>query len=68
MKKFTYLGVVFTTGGSFHETYEALSGQALKVIIKLNASVNQFTNISVSHMLALFDKLILPILTYGSEV
>ena len=31
VKKFTYLGVVFTTGGSFHATHEALSGQALKV-------------------------------------
>ena len=68
VKKFTYLGVVFTTGGSFYKTHEALSGQALKAIFKLKACVNQLTNISVSHMLALFDKLILPILTYGSEV
>ena len=30
VKKFTYLGVVFTIGGSFSETHEALSGQALK--------------------------------------
>ena len=30
VKKFTYLGGVFTTGGSFSETHEALSGQALK--------------------------------------
>ena len=67
VKKFTYLGVDFTTGGSFYETHETLSGQALKAIFKLKACVNQFTNISVSHMLALFDKLILPILTYGSE-
>ena len=68
VKKFTYLGVVFTTGGSFYETHESLSGQALKAIFKLKAYVNKFTNISISHMLALFDKLILPILTYGSEV
>ena len=68
VKKFTYLGVVFTTGGSFYETHESLSGQALKAIFKLKAYVNKFTNISISHMLDLFDKLILPILTYGSEV
>ena len=69
VKKFTYLGVVFTTGGSsFHATHEVLSGQALKAIFKLKAYINKFTNISISHMLALFDKLILPILTYGSEV
>ena len=63
-----YLGVVFTIGGSFYETHESLSGPALKAIFKLKVCVNQFTNISVAHMLALFDKLILPILTYGSEV
>ena len=28
VKKFTYLGVVFITGGSFAETHETLSGQA----------------------------------------
>ena len=30
--------------------------------------MNKFTDLSVSHMLDLFDKLILPILNYGSEV
>ena len=68
VKNFTYLGVVFTTGGSFMETHETLSDQALKAIFKLKSYVNKFTDFSVSHMLGLFDKLILPILTYGSEV
>ena len=68
VKQFTYLGVVFTTGGSFSETHDALSGQALKAIYKLKSYVNKFTDLSVSHMLDLFDKLILPILNYGSEV
>ena len=45
MKKITYLDVVFTTGGSFHETHEALSGHALKAIFKLKAYINMFTNI-----------------------
>ena len=30
--------------------------------------MNKFRDLSVSHMLDLFDKLILPILNYGSEV
>ena len=68
VKKITYLGVVFTTGGSFIETHETLSGQALKAIFKLKSFVNKFTDFSFSHMLGLFDKLILPKLTYGSEV
>ena len=50
------------------ETHETLSGQALKAIFKLKAYVNKFTDFSVSHMLGLFDKLILPILSHGSEV
>ena len=68
VKKFTYSGVVFTTGGSFSETPDALSGQALKAIYKLKSYVNKFTDLSVSHMLDLFDKLILPILYQGSKV
>ena len=68
LDKFNYLGIVFTTGGSFNETHNALSGQALKAIYKLKSYLLKFTNISVKHMLDLFDKLILPILNYGSEV
>ena len=35
VNKFTYLGVVFTSGGSFSETHDALAGQALEAIFKL---------------------------------
>ena len=54
--------------GHFSETHDALSGQAPKAIYKLKSYVNKFTDLSVSHMLDLFDKLILPILNYGSKV
>ena len=50
------------------ETHETLSGQALKSIFKLKSYVHKFTDFSVSYMLGLCDKLILPILTYGNEV
>ena len=68
MKKFTYLGIVFSSGGSFSETFKTLSGQSLKAIYKLQSYLYKFTDISVVHKLELFDKLILPILNYGSEV
>ena len=42
-----------------------LSGQALKAIFKL---LYHFTELSPKHVLELFDKLIKPILCYGSEV
>ena len=52
----------------FMETHETLSGQALMAIFKFNSYVNKFTDFSVSLMFGLFDKLILPILTYASDV
>ena len=67
MSKFTYLGIVFTTGDSF-KTFEMLAGQALKAIYKRKSNVLNFPGITVHHKLDLFDKLILPILKYGSEV
>ena len=61
-------GITFSTGGSFNETHKTLSAQALKAIFKLNQYLFNFTDISPKHTLELFDKLIVPILCYGSEV
>ena len=36
VNKFVYLGVTFTTGGSFHETQNCLAGKGLKAIFKMN--------------------------------
>ena len=66
--KITYLGIVFTTGGSFSESSSTLSGQAEKAILALNRYINKFVNINPSHVLDLFDKLISPILCYASEI
>ena len=68
ISKFVYLGITFSTGGSFNETHKTLSGQALKAIFKLNQYLYHFTELSSKHVLELFDKLIKPILCYGSEV
>ena len=68
VKKFVYLGITFTTGGSFNETHKTLSGQALKAIFKLNQYLYHFTDLSPNHILDLFDKLIRPILCYGAQV
>jgi len=45
-----------------------LAGQALKAIFKLKSNLLKLPGITVQHKLDLFDKLILPILNYGSEV
>ena len=68
VKHFQFLGVVFSTGGSFTEAQTTLSGQAQKAIFKLNKYLHNFVNIPVKHYLELFDKLVLPILCYGCEV
>ena len=36
VNKFSYLGIVFTSGGSFSEAQKTLAGQAQKAIFKLN--------------------------------
>ena len=68
VRKFCYLGIVYTSGGSSFETQKTLSGQALKAIFSLRKYLNSFTVLSPAHILDLFDKLITPILNYGSEV
>ena len=68
VKKFNYLGIVFTPGGSFSEAQATLSGQALKAIFAMHRYLNKFVHLKPSHVLDLFDKLISPIFNYGSEV
>ena len=45
-----------------------LSGQPLKAIFAMNRYLHNFVHLKPSHILDLFDKLISPILNYGSEV
>ena len=68
VSKFCYLGVTFTSGGSSFETQKTLSGQALKAVLTLNKYLYNFTSLKPSHILELFDRLVSPILNFGSEV
>ena len=68
VKEFKYLGIVFTSRGSFSEAQNTLAGQGQKAIFKLNKYLYKFTYISPKHKSNLFDKLITPILSYSSEV
>lgn len=43
VKKFSYVGIVFTTGGSCHEAQNTLAGQALKAIFAMNKYLHKFT-------------------------
>ena len=68
VSKFKYLGIVFTSGGSFSEAQTTLAGQAQKTIFKMNTYLYKFTFFSPRNKLELFDKLVTPILNYGSEM
>ncbi|MCG8045176.1 MAG: reverse transcriptase family protein [Candidatus Thiodiazotropha taylori] len=68
VSQFSYLGILFTSGGSFIMTQKILAGQALKAIFTLNRYLYKFIALSVSHVLDLFDRLITPILNYSCEV
>jgi len=63
VSSFTYLGIVFTSGGSFSTAQQTLTGQAQKAVYKLKRHLLKFHNITVSHTLELFDKLVAPILS-----
>ena len=66
--KISYLGLVFTTNGQNYQTQLALSEQANKAVFQLHKNISSFSSMPVSNILDLFDKLIVPILNYGSEV
>jgi len=60
--------LVFTTDGSFNEAQKTLSGQSLKALFTMNKYLYKLTDVTIKHSLDLFEKLIVPILNYGSKV
>ena len=69
MKHIIYLGVVFFSGeGVFLENKTTLAGQAQKAVFALMKLLNKFDNVTHDICSDLFDKMIMPILCYGSEV
>ena len=65
--EFRYLGVVFNYKGTFKECQNDIKSKANRAIFAL-LSKGRKLNLPVDIMLELFDKTILPILLYGSEV
>jgi hypothetical protein len=68
VSKYTYLGIVVTTGGSFSETQPTLAAQSSKAILTLEKMYTYCVGIAPSHKCSLFDKLVVPILCYCCEV
>ena len=67
VNKFTYLGVTLSSNGKFYQAQKSLTNQASKALFSLN-SLFEKVSLNVSEKIKLFDAIILPILTYGSEI
>ena len=68
VKEFTYLGISFSSEGSFQQCFDYIGGQVLKAVFALKQYLTVFKNNTISHTLEIFNKLILPILNYGVKV
>ena len=64
---FTYLGIKFTHTGNLSQAVKALSEQALKAYCNLMYVFDRI-QLDIKTKLSLFDAMVVPILTYGSEV
>ena len=65
---YKYLGIVFTSRLCWSVPLQTLSAQAEKALFALKRVMKTVGNFPMSFSLDLFDKLIVPILLYGSEV
>lgn len=65
---YCYLGTVFTRSGSFKTASQALNDKALGAMFSLLRNVYKHKSVSIKTMLELFDKMIVPIALYNSEV
>jgi hypothetical protein len=68
VNKIKYLGIVFTSSGSFNEAQKCLAEQRQKAVFALHKYCSKFINLTPAHYCNLFDKLVLPVLCYGCEV
>ena len=67
VKEFKYLGVVFSRTGSFCKTKKHLYEQAQKAMYGIIRKIREF-KLPVECQFDLFDKVVVPVLLYGSEV
>jgi len=69
VNKFTYVGIVFSTGGSCSHAQLTSSGQALKGIFKLNKQLNKFpilqSNIELTYMINLYTLCSVIVVRFG---
>ena len=62
-----YLGITFSISGSFGHTQMQLKQKGLRAYFALKKNIN-LTSISKVAVFKLFDALVLPVASYGSQV
>jgi hypothetical protein len=68
VKEYTYLGLTVTCNGKLNYAAEILVQKARKVFFGLKANIPSSDSLSVQKWLKLYNSMITPILTYGSEI
>ena len=67
VKEFSYLGIAFSMSGSFSNAIQTLKDKANKAMYPLVDTVFKFS-LGVPTSMNLFEKLIQPVVLYGSEI
>ena len=65
---YKYLGILFSSRLCWTVPLQTLASQADKAIFKIKSTIKTCGGIPISLALELFDKKVLPVLTYGSEI
>jgi hypothetical protein len=68
VKEYKYLGLTVTCNGKLNYAAEILAQKARKALFGLKANLPSSDSLSVQKWLKLYNSMITPILTYGSEI
>lgn len=66
--QYKYLGITFTNNGKLKYAPEVLALKARKAFFALKTNIPSSENLSVQKWIKLYESMIVPILTYGSEI
>jgi hypothetical protein len=68
VEKYKYLGVILSYNGNLKHAAENICNKGLKAVFSLKSKILHFEFFGIELKLKLFDTLIRPITTYGSEI
>ena len=68
VKQYKYLGITVTSNGQLKYAAEILQQKARKAYFGLKMNIPSSDSLSVEKWLKIYDSMVAPILTYGSEI